>query len=306
MSEESLNVNKLLVREQAYQLFNNAPSSAITQVAVAVLFYILFSNSISQSLLITWSLALSLLAIARLLLVRIYEKKQPKNIEYWLHAFTYITLLIGVTWACFSLFYFTVDDVNLRYLFFVVICGMVAGAVPILAAWSPAYYAITVPQIISLPTILFYSDTTINFFLAVSFIVYCLMLLKLQQNANKNIQLAFQLQHKNDALVSELNIEIEQSEQLIDERTQALNNSLIEKTAIINNKLVGIAIVHEHKVQWANSAFEKMLGYDKGEMKGCLTRQFYTNDRDYLAISEAFKDISAGIKKEHASALFSG
>jgi diguanylate cyclase (GGDEF)-like protein/PAS domain S-box-containing protein len=298
MSEESLNVNKLLVREQAYQLFNNAPSSAITQVAVAVLFYILFSNSISQSLLITWSLALSLLAIARLLLVRTYEKKQPKNIEFWLNAFTTITLLIGVTWACFSLFYFTVDDANLRYLFFVVICGMVAGAVPILAAWSPAYYAITVPQIISLPTILFYSDTTINFFLAISFIVYCLMLLKLQQNANKNIQLAFQLQHKNDALVSELNIEIEQREQLIDERTQALNNSLIEKTAIINNKLVGIAIVHEHKVQWANSAFEKMLGYDKGEMKGCLTRQLYTNDKDYLAISEAFKDISAGIKKE--------
>jgi diguanylate cyclase (GGDEF)-like protein/PAS domain S-box-containing protein len=298
MSVKSLNLSKLFVREQAYQLFDNATSSAITQVAVAALFYILFSNSISHSLLITWSLVLSLLAIARLLLVWLYEKNQPKNIERWLHAFTSITLLIGLTWACFSFFYFTVEDENLRYLFFVVICGMVAGAVPILAAWTPAYYAITVPQIISLPSILLYYNTTINYFLAVAFIVYCLMLLKLQQNANKNIRLAFQLKHENDALVSQLNIEIEQREQLIDQRTQALNNSLIEKTAIINNKLVGIVIVHERRVQWANSTFEKMLGYDKGEIKGCLTRQFYTNDKDYLAITEAYKNISAGIKKE--------
>lgn len=298
MSVESLNVNKLLIREQAYQLFKNASSSTATQVIVAVLFYVLFSNSLNSALLVPWCLTLSTLAIARLILVRCYTKQQPKNVGYWLNVFTFITFLIGITWACFCLFYFTVEDVGLRYLFFVVVCGMVAGAVPILAAWSPAYYANTVPQIISLPIILLYSSSNVNYFLAISFIVYCLMLIKLQRNANKNIKFAFQLQHKNDELVSELNAEIEQREQIIKKRTEALNNSLIEKTAIVNNKLVGIAIVHDRKLQWANSAFETMLGYEKGETSGCLTRQFYTNDEDYQAIGEAYKNIAYGIKDE--------
>jgi len=297
MSVESINVNKLLVREQAYQLFKNAPGSAVTQITVAALFYALFSNSLNNTLLILWCITLSSLAIARLILVWLYKKKEPKDIEYWLHTFTFITLLMGVAWACFSLFYLTIDVAVLKYLIFVVICGLVAGAVPILAAWSPAYYANTVPQLISLPTILLYSSSTVNYFLAISFIVYCVMLLRLQRNSNDNIIFAFQLQHKNDALVSELNIEIEQREQLIDERTQELNNSLIEKTAIANNKLVGIVIVHDRKIQWANSAFETMLDYGKGEVIGCLTRQFYTNEEDYQTIGAAYKNISDGVIK---------
>jgi diguanylate cyclase (GGDEF)-like protein/PAS domain S-box-containing protein len=296
MPEESLKMNKLLVREQAYQLFKNAPGSAATQIIVAALFYTLFSHSLNSMLLIPWCIILSSLAMTRLTLVWFYnKKKEPKDIESWLNRFTFITLLIGLTWASFSLFYFTVDDAGLRYLFFVVICAMVAGAVPILAAWSPAYYANTVPQLISLPIILLYSNSSVNYFLAISFIVYCVMLLKLQRNTNNNIQFAFQLQHKNDALVLELNREIEQREQLIDERTQELYNSLIEKTAIVNNKLVGITIVHGRKIQWANSAFERMLGYGKGEVIGCLTRQFYSNEDDYQAIGVASQNISDGV-----------
>jgi diguanylate cyclase (GGDEF)-like protein/PAS domain S-box-containing protein len=298
MSVESLNVNKLLVREQAYQLFENAPGSAATQIIVAALFYTLFSYSLNNTLLILWCVTISFLAITRLILVWFYKKKEPENVESWLHTFTFITLLMGVSWACFSLFYLTIDNAGLKYLFFVVICGLVAGAVPILAAWTPAYYANTIPQLISLPVILLYSSSTVNYFLAISFIVYCLMLLKLQRNANDNIKLSFQLQHKNDSLVSELNIEIEQREQLINERTQALNNSLSEKTAIVNNKLVAIAIVHERKIQWANSAFETMLGYDKGEVVGCSMRQFYINDEDYQVIGAAYVNIAEDVIKE--------
>jgi diguanylate cyclase (GGDEF)-like protein/PAS domain S-box-containing protein len=123
------------------------------------------------------------------------------------------------------------------------------------------------------------------------------MLLKIQRNTNDNIQFGFKLQHKHDALVTRLNSEIEQREQLIDDRTQELNNSLIEKTAIINNKLVGIAIVHNRKIQWANSAFENILGYEKDEMVGCPTSQFYTYEEDYIALGETYKNISDGVIK---------
>jgi len=124
------------------------------------------------------------------------------------------------------------------------------------------------------------------------------MLIKLHRNANHSFRLAFQLQHKNDDLVAELNAEIESREQIIERRTQELNHSLIEKTAIANNKLVGIAIVHERKIQWANSTFETMLGYNKGEVVGCLTHQFYANETDFQAIGEAYETIADGVIKD--------
>lgn len=295
MSAESLKVNKVLIHEQAYQLFKNAPSSAATQIIVAALFYTLLGDSLNITLLGLWCSTISILAISRLILIWFYKKNDPKNISYWINTFTFLTLLIGLTWACFSLFYLTIDDVGLKYIFFVVVCGMVAGAVPILAAWTPAYYANTLPQVISLPAILLYSNSTVNSFLAISFLVYCTMLLKLQRNANNSIRYAFELQHKNDALVLQLNVEIAQREQLIERRTQELNHSLIEKTAIANNKLVGIVIVHDRKIQWANSTFETMLGFHEGEVIGCLTHQFYVNETDYQAVGAAYQNISDGV-----------
>ncbi len=298
MTQESLIESKLLIREQADQLFNNTSGSAATQIIVAILFYVLFQNVLNSQLLGLWCITLSLLVLARLILVGFYKKKRALNIEQGLDGFTFLTLLVGVTWACFSLFYLTIDDVGLKYLFFVVICGVAAGAVPILAAWTPAYYANTAPQLFSLPAILLYSNSTVNFFLAVSFVVFCIMLMSLQRNANQSIRLAIQLQHNSDGLVSELSDEIEQREQLIEKRTQELNDSLVEKTAIVNNKLVAIAIVYDRKIEWANSAFEAMLGYEKDEIIGYPTRQFYTNDQDFQAIGEAYKTISDGVVKD--------
>ena len=46
--------NTLLLREQTRQLFHNAPSSALTQISVAALFYILFNNALNSQLLALW------------------------------------------------------------------------------------------------------------------------------------------------------------------------------------------------------------------------------------------------------------
>ena len=298
MSIDSSDRDKLVVREQANQIFNNVSGSAVTQIIVAALFYTLFNASIDSKALLFWAISLSVIAISRLVLAQLYKKKAPKEVKNWLNAFTLLTLLLGITWACFSLFFLTVDDVSLKYLFFVAICGMVAGAVPILAAWTPAYYANTLPQLIVWPSVLLYSHSTVNYFIAISFTVYCLMLIKLHSNANHSIRTMYQLQYKNDDLVAELNAEIERREQLIEIRTQELNNSLIEKTAIANNKLVGIVIVKDRKIQWANATFETMMGYKNGETIGCLTRQFYAKETDYQAIGEAYKSILDGIIKD--------
>lgn len=67
---------------------------------------------------------------------------------------------------------------------------------------------------------------------------------------------------------------------------------LEEQKAILENRLVGIATVQNHKIVWANPAFEIMLGYSKGEILGAPTRRFYANEADYQSIATAYKAIN--------------
>ena len=60
-----------------------------------------------------------------------------------------------------------------------------------------------------------------------------------------------------------------------------LENLLEEQRALVENDLVGISETQKRIVIWANSAFEKMLGYDTGELIGVDTRLCYHSDQAY-------------------------
>jgi PAS domain S-box-containing protein len=56
--------------------------------------------------------------------------------------------------------------------------------------------------------------------------------------------------------------------------------------AMLENELVGIVMVKDRNIQWANPAFEKMLGYQEGELNGTPTRQNYLSEEEYQALGE--------------------
>ncbi len=72
---------------------------------------------------------------------------------------------------------------------------------------------------------------------------------------------------------------------------QHIEQLLDEQRTILENQLVGIITVRNRKVIWANSAFERLMGYNKGEVIGASSRQFYANDKDYQAIGAAYANI---------------
>ena len=72
---------------------------------------------------------------------------------------------------------------------------------------------------------------------------------------------------------------------------QRIEQLLDEQRIILENQLVGIATVRDRKIVWANPAFETMHGYDKGEVVGAPTRQFYVNEEDYQAVGVAYANI---------------
>ncbi|MEI7843689.1 MAG: response regulator [Gallionellaceae bacterium] len=64
-----------------------------------------------------------------------------------------------------------------------------------------------------------------------------------------------------------------------------LESKLIKSEArsrvMLENDLVGIVSVKNRIITWANPSFEKMMGYEKGELIGKPTRTCYLSDEDY-------------------------
>jgi diguanylate cyclase (GGDEF)-like protein/PAS domain S-box-containing protein len=77
----------------------------------------------------------------------------------------------------------------------------------------------------------------------------------------------------------------------ITERKQAeniLRGSEARFRVMLENELVGIATVKDRIIQWANPAFEKLFGYEKGEMNGVPARVIFLNDDDYRILGEKY------------------
>jgi diguanylate cyclase (GGDEF)-like protein/PAS domain S-box-containing protein len=62
---------------------------------------------------------------------------------------------------------------------------------------------------------------------------------------------------------------------------------LREQKAMLENELVGIVRVQDRIITWANPAFERMLGYDLGELTGISTRRNYVSDESYNELGQA-------------------
>ena len=60
-----------------------------------------------------------------------------------------------------------------------------------------------------------------------------------------------------------------------------------EQKSILENELVGIVTVRDRLINWANPAFEKMLGYPPGGLVEIPTRKLYSNEEVYQAFGNA-------------------
>ena len=74
-----------------------------------------------------------------------------------------------------------------------------------------------------------------------------------------------------------------------------LENLLAEQKALLENDLFGIMVSQNRKIIWTNPAFEKMLGYEHGELIGVDTRLGYASDEAYQAFGAvAFAQLVTG------------
>ncbi len=67
-----------------------------------------------------------------------------------------------------------------------------------------------------------------------------------------------------------------------------LQNLLTQQNLILDNAMVGIVFLRERTVTQCNHSFEKLFGYEPGELLGCSSRRWYLTDEDWLAAGRSF------------------
>lgn len=67
-----------------------------------------------------------------------------------------------------------------------------------------------------------------------------------------------------------------------------LQNLLTQQNLILDNAMVGIVFLHERKVTQCNRSFEKLFGYEPGELLGSSSRRWYLTDEDWLEAGRSF------------------
>nr|WP_320165615.1 EAL domain-containing protein [uncultured Methylophaga sp.] len=287
-----------ILRKQADRLFEEALFSNLTVIGVAILIVtVLFDYLQSQSLLLVgWSSAICLLSICRLAVLFLYKKHNALfglSAKGWMTLYTFLTGCVGTVWGLASIFYIVIDDIQINTLFYILISTVVAAAVPVLSAWFPTFLAYTIPQLVLLTSMSLYQIQTVNvdklaYILTVGFIAYYLLMFSMARRANQNLIKSLKLQESNQYLLTKLNDEMLQREELIKERTKELSLSndklkasqehMLKLSRAVESSPNPILITDANgTIEYVNKRCEKLSGYTAVEMHGQRLETYKSN-----------------------------
>jgi two-component system, sensor histidine kinase len=188
-------------------LFNKQLSTMLPGIlfAVAVTF-IVFWNVVPDWQLITWTLVVIALTIARIVHSQSFPgaEKIFGVVQNWKFNFILLSGLSGVLWGYIG-FYFFLPESPLHQIFLTfALLAMTSASVNSLSVILPAYYAFIIPSQLPLMIVYFSLGDTINQVISIAILTYTLVHLIYAKTLNKSIRDTLQLRFENLELVEQL------------------------------------------------------------------------------------------------------
>ena len=252
-------IKSTVFNTQIDNLFRTSVSGTLSNIFAAWLVFILVQNSSQHDNAFMLGISITVITLARTLITNDYLKSNRLPARAYIYGYFLLTLMSGICWGLFEYMQLTHDDEFVRNILFLIFFGMIAGSIPILSMWMPAYLAYVMPQAIAIfyVAINMYKDN--SWYLALAFLVFIGLMVSTSLNLNRSRKNEIELTLRNRELIEDLNNEINDKVEIqkeLEENKSELENKVEQRT----RDLIDINLHLENVIEEKEEA-ERSLQY---------------------------------------------
>ena len=195
----------------------------VCQLIITAIMVAFFRNIVPYNQLLIWAAYISILSVTFIITTTWYRRTPPakRNLQRWIILFPLGGALLGIGWGSTSLWPNVMTDLTALVFLMIVILGITAAGIAILAPYLRAFYALAL--LIALPflTVLLQQETQLHFNISLMLIMYVFTILMSGHHMKRAVIQSINLRLENLDLVKDLKDKNHQAERSREEAVQA-------------------------------------------------------------------------------------
>ena len=201
-----LAIDRRVDAELVRVLYREAMFGIIATAAVSTSLAVVMASALHPALVAGWLAITLVLYAGRWWLVRAFARAQPPDEQtcVWARRFTVGVFCSGSCWGCAGWIFFDIGGEVYRSLLIMIIAGMCAGAVRVLAPWQPANRSYLLSALVPLLVRYLLVGNVVAATMAVVIAVYAVFLIITGRQYHESLRQALRLGFENVELVATL------------------------------------------------------------------------------------------------------
>lgn len=288
MKNKFLTPNILLVN-QIDILFRSSLSGGISNVISVWLVFALVYQTQHHTNALLLGIVVTTLVVLRTFITHDFLKVKYHDLKSYLAGYLFLTFLIGVAWSAFILTQSSDSEDSIRNMIFLINFGLIAGSIPILSVWLPAYLVYAIPKATAIFIVFMNLDYANHYSIAFTFLIFTAVMISTSIKVNRSRKKEIELTLYNEKLITDLNQEIyirEEAQCELESNKRKLEIKVEERTKDLVAINADLEKVIEKKEQ-AEESLQYLAYHD--ELTGLPNRNLLINRIDH-SIETAFRN----------------
>jgi PAS domain S-box-containing protein len=229
-----------LFADQVHKQFEHTGVGTAATLINSILLVFVLRDQIEHLNLLIWMAGAGLVSVGRLIVCGYYKKSRTQfsEPEKWNIWFIVTLFLSGVLWGSTAIFLFPPDSIGHQVFIAFVVGGMVAGAVGALTSVLAAFFIFSVPALLPVCVHFFMLGSEIYIAMGVMLLLFMLLMGMTAMRMHKNSFYMLALRYERDALIQNLQQEVEQRKQAQDNlhhQKEQIEEIVTQRTAQLKN-----------------------------------------------------------------------
>lgn len=280
MNKNILTPNILLLN-QIDILFRSAFSGSLSSIVSVWLVFVLVHETQHNTNALLLAIGVTSLSLIRGLITNSYLKTKSSGLNKHLSGYLFLTFLISLACAAFILTISSDSEDSVRNMVFLINFGLIAGSIPILSVWLPAYFVYAIPKSIAIFIVFMNLDYEGHYYISLTFLIFTAVMISTSIKVNRSRKKEIELTLYNESLITDLNEEIhirEETQLELENNKRKLEMKVEERTkdlVAINSNLEKVI----EKKEQAEESLQYLAYHD--ELTGLPNRNLLINRIDH-------------------------